>query len=377
MVNFRKRINYIFRIVFILYLFNHIPSAECKVLTKNSDSVYHKILFIGNSYTANNYLPNLVDSLARASNKQLFIDELLVLGAQLDEILARKDVKQKINQQKWDYIVLQSGSLNITYPYSHQIIVPSYGYHPLYPALEEIRDIAYQNCSHTKIVYFMPWGYKDGMTWVPGQTDTFADMQKRIYENSVKYADELGIMVAPIGWAWNTVINENPEIELFSPDLSHPSLRGSYLAACVIYTTLFYESVSGNLYLSEFTKNEATYFQKIASETVLNNLELWNITASHIKFRKSSTIPNFTLFQNYPNPFNLSTNIMFKISNENIVSLEVFNYLGQKIATLINRPLSAGEYLVKFNGKNLSSGTYYYKLKTGNQFFIKSMILIK
>ena len=86
-------------------------------------------------------------------------------------------------------------------------------------------------------------------------------------------------MAAPIhGKAWNTVMKVKTSLHyLFLPDWNHPTPRGTYLMACVIYSTLFEESTEGLTYYSKVTEDDAVYFQQIASDVVLDNLELWNI----------------------------------------------------------------------------------------------------
>ncbi len=92
---------------------------------------------------------------------------------------------------------------------------------------------------------------------------------------------EIGFLVAPVGWAWRTVISEHPALHyLFLSDYNHPSLRGSYLTACVLYVSVFKESVVGNGYHGGVPEEEAEYFQRVASRTVLDNLQLWNIPAT-------------------------------------------------------------------------------------------------
>jgi len=85
----------------------------------------------------------------------------------------------------------------------------------------------------------------------------------------------------------------------------------------------------------------------------------------------------YSLKQNYPNPFNPSTKINFSILEPGMVSLKVYNLLGQEIATLVNEELNAGAFEVNFNAANLSSGTYFYKLKTENTSLVKKMIVLK
>lgn len=85
----------------------------------------------------------------------------------------------------------------------------------------------------------------------------------------------------------------------------------------------------------------------------------------------------FTLEQNYPNPFNPSTNIGFRIADREFVSLNVYDVIGNEIATLVNEELPAGEYEVEFNASGLPSGLYFYKLKAGNFVETRKMVYLK
>jgi len=91
----------------------------------------------------------------------------------------------------------------------------------------------------------------------------------------------------------------------------------------------------------------------------------------------------FNLYNNYPNPFNPSTSIRFDIPSDNFVDIKVYNVLGMEVVTLVNEFRKAGSYVVSFNGANLSSGIYYYKIKSGSQSGagefekVRKMMLIK
>ncbi len=91
----------------------------------------------------------------------------------------------------------------------------------------------------------------------------------------------------------------------------------------------------------------------------------------------NSTPENFILSQNYPNPFNPSTTIEFAIPEQSFVKLEVFNTLGEKIATLVSEELNAGTYKYEWKAGNLSSGVYYYKLIANDFSQTKKLILLK
>ena len=86
---------------------------------------------------------------------------------------------------------------------------------------------------------------------------------------------------------------------------------------------------------------------------------------------------NYSLEQNFPNPFNPSTTIKYSLPNNSTVSLKVYNLIGQEVATLINSYQTSGEYSATFNASNLSSGVYFYRLKTESFNVVKKMLLIK
>jgi len=91
-----------------------------------------------------------------------------------------------------------------------------------------------------------------------------------------------------------------------------------------------------------------------------------------------TSVSDFSLEQNYPNPFNPSTVINFSVPNENtLVSLKIYNSLGQEVGTLINQVVPAGNHEVQFDASGLSSGVYFYILNAGNFVDSKKMILMK
>jgi hypothetical protein len=93
---------------------------------------------------------------------------------------------------------------------------------------------------------------------------------------------------------------------------------------------------------------------------------------------KQITLPEgYALGQNYPNPFNPTTTIQFNLKVQGMTTLEVYDILGRKVATLLNQEMKAGTHVVNFNATNFASGVYFYRLQSGNFNQIKKMMLVK
>jgi len=108
--------------------------------------------------------------------------------------------------------------------------------------------------------------------------------------------------------------------------------------------------------------------------------EAKNITATFIGGSgiQPENIPHFySLEQNYPNPFNPTTKISFSLKQAGWTTLEVYNVIGQKVTTMVDRYLDAGSYYVVFDAMNMTSGIYFYLIKSGDFRSIKKMILVK
>ena len=85
----------------------------------------------------------------------------------------------------------------------------------------------------------------------------------------------------------------------------------------------------------------------------------------------------FSLEQNYPNPFNPSTKIKYSVPEDGNVKLSVYNLVGEEVSVLVDERVNTGFYEVSFNAANLPSGTYFYRLQTGNSIQTKKMVLMK
>ncbi|MCC6866489.1 MAG: T9SS type A sorting domain-containing protein [Ignavibacteria bacterium] len=176
--------------------------------------------------------------------------------------------------------------------------------------------------------------------------------------------------------------------------ISRSALLYDYLSPQLIFLAgnggIFYSSNGGSTFINAgitFSSTPlATYSNKIAAGlTGSSNGGVWFHEIPLSVEQTSELIPEkFSLSQNYPNPFNPSTTINFSIPQTPLsfgegmeVTLYVFNSLGQKIASLVNQSLAPGTYSVEWNASNYSSGLYFCKIRAGDFYETKKMILLK
>ena len=91
----------------------------------------------------------------------------------------------------------------------------------------------------------------------------------------------------------------------------------------------------------------------------------------------NNIVSEYSLAQNYPNPFNPSTIIKYSIPQSSEVQIKIFDILGNEIETLLNEEKIPGIYQIEFDGSNIQSGIYFYRIFTGKFTETKKMILMK
>lgn len=124
--------------------------------------------------------------------------------------------------------------------------------------------------------------------------------------------------------------------------------------------------------------NGTTYSYKVVAIGT-NGSRSESEVASASPNQMAAVITEYALHQNYPNPFNPNTQITFDVKNAGMVSLKVYNAMGQQVASLFNGMGESGKrYTVNFDASNLTSGLYFYSVKIGNEFSAtKKMLLVK
>lgn len=115
------------------------------------------------------------------------------------------------------------------------------------------------------------------------------------------------------------------------------------------------------------------YFYRLKQIDYNGNFEYFDLSIPVV----ISKPKEFALGQSYPNPSNPKSNIEFRLPERTKVNISVYNLTGQLVSTLVNEELEAGIYTAEFNGSNLSSGTYIYRITAGLFTEVKKLILIK
>ena len=116
-------------------------------------------------------------------------------------------------------------------------------------------------------------------------------------------------------------------------------------------------------------------FVKAGPSIIMNNK--FGVFTTAIRELENLLPEGFELSQNYPNPFNPSTKIRYSVTTPGLVTLRVFDILGNEVGTIINQEQTAGVYEVDFTAINMASGVYFYKLDAGNYSSTKKMMIMK
>jgi plastocyanin len=252
---------------------------------------------VGNSYTYVNNLPVLVEQIALSFGDTLVHESSTPGGADFNAHSTNAQTLNKINQQQWDYIVLQAQS-------QEPSLSPGYVNANVLPAAQVLIDAIESNSLCIEPLFFMTWGRKfgDAINCVPyPPVCTYLGMQERLRTRYLDMTFTHNTSCSPVGMAWKESIAIDSTLNLYSSDNSHPSIYGSYLAACTFYATIFKKSAVGSSYWPNAIDSATAYsLQQIGSSTVLDSLAVWNIFNADFTYDQIGDSVSFTnLSSNY------------------------------------------------------------------------------
>jgi len=224
-----------------------------------------RILFIGNSYTSVNDLPATFASLARSGGHSVQTAMVAQGGAYLADEVGSDAVATSLRATAWNVIVLQEQS---------QVpAVPAVRARQMDPAARTLT--ATVRGVGALPILFQTWAHRDG--WPEQGLADYAAMQLGLDDGYLATARELAVAVAPVGAAWSVVRRAGPGIELWQSDGSHPTVAGTYLAACVFYAVLFRSSPEGLALPDGVSASDGALLQRVAATTVLSDASRWGL----------------------------------------------------------------------------------------------------
>lgn len=273
--------------------------ATFTIFISTSFAQTKNVLFLGNSYTGVNNLPLLTSNLALSLGDTINYDSNTPGGYTYQGHATNATSLAKIAQGNWDFVVLQEQSQKPSFP-------PSQVATEVYPYAQILVDSIKSANACAEPLFYMTWGRKNGdagncASYPP--LCTYDGMQGRLRESYMEMSADNDCSVSPVGAAWKYVRDNYPTIELYSADESHPSINGSYLAACVHYASMFRESPVGASFISAVTAIDAAILQEAAELVVLDSLSTWRIGDNDVvaSFTSNTVNGSTAFFENGTN----------------------------------------------------------------------------
>jgi uncharacterized membrane protein len=251
--------------------------------TNNSTSPSLNVLMYGNSYTGSNNLGSLVDSVLVADGYNASVTALTGGGLRLPAHWQNMNTSghqwnTTLRSSSWDYVVLQDQSQVPSFPTTESM-------------WQESRNASVNLSTEIEAeggetVLFLTWGYRDGDS-LNSFNNNFTTMQERLLQGYTRYAENISaagntVWMAPVGLAFKTVHDAvvadgddptaagNLFYDLYTSDGSHPSLAGSYLAACVLHASMTGDVCSGSADTVNLNASTKLALQEAADDTVFN-----------------------------------------------------------------------------------------------------------
>lgn len=235
-----------------------------------------RVLFIGNSYTAVNNLPQLTADCALSIGFAGFPMEIAssTPGGTTFQVHTTNATSQSlINQGNWDYVVLQEQSQLPSFP-DAQVAAECF---PFAAALNE-QILAADSCAET--IFYMTWGRQNGdasncASWPP--VCTYEGMDSLLNLRYRQMAIDNQAILSPVGALWKYIRTNYPEINLYAADGSHPSLEGTYAAACSMVSVIFRTDPTLITYSTTLDPVVAEKIRLAAQAVVFNNFAEWHV----------------------------------------------------------------------------------------------------
>lgn len=227
-----------------------------------------RVLFVGNSYTQVNNLPQMVANMAESMDDTMEFRSSTP-GACTFELHCHNQSMAMICEGGWDYVIMQEQSQLPAFPMDS---VEQY----VFPYAKQLVDSVYARNPDAETMFFMTWGRKNGDTefgYPP--MDTYEGMDSLLCARYMQMGEDNAASVCPVGRVWHYLRDHHSEIELYQMDESHPSVAGSYAAACAFYTMLFGRDPDSIRFDAGLGARQAYVIRSAAHAVVYDSIWKW------------------------------------------------------------------------------------------------------
>lgn len=233
-----------------------------------------RVLFIGNSYTERNDLPLLTARVAASQGDTLLYNSNLIGGATLQEHASDAVSVSQIRTVGWDVLVLQEQSQRPALPLSEVRV-------NVFPFARQLDSLRRRANPQAETLFYMTWGRKNGdatncSRWPP--VCTYMGMDSLLQLRYLMMADSNRASVSPVGAVWRAIRQTYPGIELYNSDEQHPSLAGSYAAACCFYACLFRKNPALITFDAGLPAADAANIRAVVKRVVFDRLTDWRVS---------------------------------------------------------------------------------------------------
>ena len=218
-------------------------------------------------------MPNMIADIANSFGNTLNWDASLIGGSSLSNHASNSTTLDKIATGTWDVVVFQEQS-------QRPALSPASVATDVYPFAESLVEAVRAANPCASPLFYMTWGRQNGDADFCGTYPpvcTYDGMQARLRTSYLEMATINDASVAPVGVAWKAIRDNFPAINLYNPDESHPSITGTYLAACVLYASIFRDSPVGAVIPSGVGSGNAVNIQNTANSIVFDSLSVWGL----------------------------------------------------------------------------------------------------
>lgn len=261
------------------------------ILFTTTLNAQERVLFIGNSYTAANSLPTMVAAVASSANQNLACSQQTLGGATLYQHSQSNATYTKLASQSWDYVVLQAQSQEPSFPYSQ------FSWQTLPYAIQlvdSIRSIA--PCAQP--VFFRTWGRENGdqaNCAVFPPLCTYEGMDSILHRHYSLIADTTDAYLSPVGSVWKYIRDTDSTINLYTSDGSHPSLAGTYAAACTFFSMITRMDPNSITDDQNLAPAVAAAIRQAAKNVVYDSLSAWSVGLYDTEAGFTASMSNDTL----------------------------------------------------------------------------------